>query len=95
MKSRQKAATNANWTMVRVTGYLNCVRMVLPVLEESADVVYQKQHRKMNRVVDTAEDAEDAVRGPRDRDVDMELELRENGFLNLARNARREGDSLG
>jgi hypothetical protein len=58
----------------------------------------------MNRVVDTAEDGEGAVRGPRDRredDVDIEsgkMERRDNKLLNLARiapSAKREGDSLG
>lgn len=85
--------------MVRVTGYLNCVRIVLPVLDESAEVVYQKQHKRMNRVVDTAEAGEGAVRGPKDRredDVDTEwgkIELRDNSFFNLGRIARR-GDSV-
>jgi len=63
--------------MVSVTGYLNCVRIVLPVFDESAEVVYQKLHRRINRVIDTAEDVEDVVRGPMDRrevDVDTESE---------------------
>ena len=78
--------------------------MVLPVLDESAEVVYQKLHRRMNLDVDTAEVGDGVVRGPRDRrelDVDTEsgkTEERDKNVLNLARispGARREGDSLG
>lgn len=74
------------------------MRIVFPVLEESAEVVYQKLHRRMKRAVDTAEDGEAAVRGPRGRrevDVDTEsgkMEKRDRSFLNLV--ARRGGESL-
>jgi hypothetical protein len=48
MQSRLSAETNANWTMVSVTGYRKRLRMTLPVFDESADVVYQSAQRPMN-----------------------------------------------
>jgi hypothetical protein len=40
----------------------------LPVFDESAEVVYQKLHRRINRDIDTAEAyGEGVVRGPIDR----------------------------
>ena len=54
MKSRQKPATNPNWIKVRVIGYLNCVRIAFPVLEERAEVVYQRLHRRMKTAVEAA-----------------------------------------
>jgi hypothetical protein len=39
----------------------------LPVFDESAEVVYQKLHRRTNRDIDTAEDGKGVVRGPTDR----------------------------
>lgn len=34
--------------IVNVTGYRKLLRMTLPVLDDSADVAYQRRHRKMN-----------------------------------------------
>lgn len=48
----QYAATNANWTKVRVTGYRNRVRMDLPVLEEKAEERYHRQQRKTKPAVE-------------------------------------------
>jgi hypothetical protein len=53
MKSKQNIATKPNWTKVRVMGYRNWVMIILPVLDDNADVVYQRTQRKMNRTVDT------------------------------------------
>ena len=38
--------------MVRVMGYRNCIMMALPVLDDSADVVYQRLQSKMKRAVE-------------------------------------------
>lgn len=42
---------NANWTMVNVTGNRKRLRIALPVLDESAEVVYQRQHKRTKRIV--------------------------------------------
>lgn len=53
----------------------------MPVFDESAEVVYQKLHRRINRDIDTAEDGKRVVRGPIDRrefdDVDGKSEKME------------------
>ena len=49
--SKHKAATKKNCTMVRVTGNLNWLRMTLPVLEDTADVVYHRVQRDTKRIV--------------------------------------------
>lgn len=51
MKSKQYPATKPNCTKVKVTGYRNCVRMALPVLEDRADVVYHNPQRRIKRMV--------------------------------------------
>jgi hypothetical protein len=43
------------------------LRIVLPVFDESAEVVYQKLHKRTNRDIDAAEDGEGVVREPIDR----------------------------
>jgi hypothetical protein len=52
---------------VRVTGYLNLVRIDLPVLELSAEERYHKQQRRTNPTVDAEggvrEEEEEGVRG--------------------------------
>jgi hypothetical protein len=55
-------ATNANCTKVRVTGYLNRVRIDLPVLELRAEERYHRQQRRMNPTVE-AEGTVKPVRG--------------------------------
>lgn len=52
MNSKQYPATNPNWTNVRVMGYLNWMRIALPVLEERADDVYQRAQRRTKRTED-------------------------------------------
>lgn len=84
-RMRQYTAMNANWTMVRVTGNLNRLRMALPVLEESAEVVYQSEQSKTKRTVDASnmDDIEPvaAVRaGEGDRERQREEEEEENSF---------------
>lgn len=73
----------------------------MPVFDESAEVVYQKLHRRTNRDIDTAEDGEGVVSGPIDRrefdGADAKSEKRDKNVLNLARlapGARREDDCL-
>jgi hypothetical protein len=52
MKRREYNATNANCTMVRVTGYRNCTRIALPVLEDKAEEEYHTLQRRTKSVVD-------------------------------------------
>ena len=54
MNSRQYPATKPNWMNVRVTGYLNWFMIDFPVLDESAEEVYQIAHRRMKRSVSGA-----------------------------------------
>lgn len=66
--SQQRPATNANWTIVRVTGNLKLLRITLPVLLETAELAYQRMQRRTKRTVctegrlmpaDAADDADD------------------------------------
>jgi len=41
-----------NWTNVNVTGYRNWLRRAFPVLDDMADDMYHKQHKKTNCSVD-------------------------------------------
>lgn len=52
MNSRQYPATKPNCTNVSVIGKRNCVRIALPVFDESADVVYQSAQRSAKRSVE-------------------------------------------
>ena len=49
--------------MVSVTGYLNSTRMVFPVFEERADVVYHMLQRKLKRTSSNGDDSVDVVSG--------------------------------
>lgn len=52
IKSKQYPATKPNCTNVRVMGYLNWFRIVLPVFDDNADAEYQRAQSMQNRSID-------------------------------------------